>query len=178
MRLRYYPDVGTFLSGVGASLIAGAILWGATHRVEISYLSGSHRRRGQIAGPWQSYHLSRDSIASSRPIWIEHHDEIRVSVFGRLNGTSRAQHGPALRYALSGYIRGPALRIYLNNRDAHEGQTSILYPNLLGGDTLVGILVGEDFDRQWYASPSIMSRRPLSEARLTQLAQQLRINLP
>jgi hypothetical protein len=170
--------MGAFASGIGASLIAGTILWGVTHRDEVGFLVSARRRRAQVRGSWHSYHLSRDSLASPRPIWVEHRDDIRVDLFGRLHGRSRAQYGKEMTYRIFGAIRGPALRVYLKNQDVHEAPASVLYPNLLGGDVLVGIIVGEDFDRQWYASPSVMSKQPLSQERLTALTRNLRINRP
>jgi hypothetical protein len=167
-----------FISGVTASLVAGTLLWTATHHKEVTQMATVRRRRTQLSGAWYSYHLSRDSMSGRGPLWVRHEDILRVSLLGRVGGVSRAQHGRNMTYRVSGYVRGPTLRLYLDNRDAHESQTSLLYPNLLPGDVLVGLLMGEDFDRQWYASPSIMSREPLSEARLTVLARQLRLNRP
>jgi hypothetical protein len=47
----------TFISGVSASLIAGAIPWAATHHVELLYLFRARRRRVRISGFWHSCHL-------------------------------------------------------------------------------------------------------------------------
>ena len=168
----------SFVLGILASLIAGGLLWLLTHQADVRYLASAHHRRGQVAGKWYSYYLTRDSMTGPRPIWVESRDDIHVSPFGRLRGTSQGQHGKPMTYQLSGTIRGSVLRIVFRNRDAHESQGSVLYPNLLGRDVLVGILIGEDFDQQWYASPSIMSREPLTDERLSELARQIRINRP
>jgi hypothetical protein len=165
-----------FLIGVGASLVAGTVLWALTHPGEARYALVARRRRSALAGAWHSYHLTRDSASGPGVMWVHHEDRVRVGVFGRLHGTSQGTHSKRLSYALSGFAHGPTLRVTMLNREAHESPASIVYPNPLGKDVLVGILVGEDYDRQWYASPTVLSRGPLDEATLVRLAQQIRLN--
>jgi hypothetical protein len=164
-----------FLIGVGASLVAGGFLWTLTHTGEVRYILVARRRRSVLAGDWHSYHLTHDSTSVRGPIWVHHEEHIRVDIFGRLHGISQGTH-KRLSYTISGVAHGPIVRVTWLNRDAHESPASIVYPNPLGKDVLVGILVGEDYDRRWYASPMIMSRRPLDEAALIGLAQQVRLN--
>jgi hypothetical protein len=66
----------------------------------------------------------------------------------------------------------------LLNREAHESPTSVIYPNPLGKDVLVGLWAGEDFDRRWYASPVVLSRQPLDEKALIPLARSILLNRP
>lgn len=167
-----------FASGIAASLVAGIVLWVVTHHKDLMLVLTARRRRRQIAGFWHSYHLSRDSAAGHNPIWVRHDYDVHVSPLGNLRGSSRAQYGRRMHYRVSGYVRGPILRLYLDNQDAYEGQAIFVYPNLLGGDALLGVLVGEDFDRQWFVSPSVMSRHLLTDERLVSLSGQIRVNRP
>jgi hypothetical protein len=170
--------MATFVSGIGASLVAGALLWAATHQRDVVLAFSARRERRRLAGLWHSYHLSRDSTTSRRAIWVRHDHEIRVNALGTLRGSSRANYGERMSYRLSGYVRGAVLRVYLDNIDARESQATFVYPNLLGGAVLLGVLVGEDFDRRWFVSPSVMSRELVTDERLVALARQIRVNRP
>jgi hypothetical protein len=79
-------------------------------------------------------------------------------------------------YRLSGYVKGRVLRIYLDNLDIRESQATFVYPNLLRSQPLVGILVGEDFDQQWFVSPSVLSRELLTPELLVELTKTIRLN--
>jgi hypothetical protein len=167
-----------FLIGVGASLVAGATLWALTHPSEVRYVFIRRQRRSTLAGNWHSYHLTQDSSVGPGTIWVHHEDHVRVGIFGRLRGTSQGTHVKQFSYALSGIAHGPTVQMALVNREAHESRCSIVYPNPLGKDVLVGIWVAEDFDRHWYASPTILSRQVLDEATLVRLTQQIHLNRP
>ena len=99
-------------------------------------------------------------------------------MFGRIRGSSRGTHTKPFAYQVDGRVRGTAMRFMLTNRDTHESPALLVYPNLLTKDRLVGILVGEDFDHNWYAAPTILTREPLDEASRNRLIRHVRFNLP
>jgi hypothetical protein len=174
----HFRQMGAFASGLGASLLAGVALWVSTHYREFGSIAAARRRRRLIGGRWYAYHLSRDTVTGDDPIWVRHDHDIRVTALGALHGSSRAEYGRRMRYRISGYVRGSVLRLYLDNLDAQESQATFVYPNLLGDEAALGVLVGEDFDRQWFLSPSVMSRGLLTPDRLAALAKTVRVNRP
>ena len=162
-----------FLLGIAASLIAGALLWGATHLSALRYLTDNRGRNNPLAGTWHHYHLSRDARVGSAPLWIHHRDELRVSLLGRVHGQSHGEHVTPFEYQITGQVRGSLMRCWFTNRETREDAAYAVFPNLLARTSLVGFLIAEDFDKHWFVSPLIISRSELAAPERGQLAKGL-----
>lgn len=169
----------TFLLGILASLMAGCILWMATHPAECRYFLRSRGRNRDLTGRWHQYHLSIDPDAGGRPIWIHHEEVIRISSWGRVRGSSVSLYEKRLEYSITGYIRGRVMRLWFQNENTEEDMALVVYPNLIHRGILIGMWVGEDFDKNWCSGPILLSRDELpSDDEKAQLARRLHIISP
>ena len=167
-----------FLLGIVASLIAGAVLWGATHPADLRYLVIARQRHQHLSGTWHHYHLSRDADLGPEPLWIHHSDELNISPLGYVSGSSCSDHVKPLAYEINGHIRGSVMRCWFTSRNTQEDAAYAVYPNLLSGTQLIGALVGEDFNKHWFVSPVILDRSELSSADLARLAARFTMLAP
>lgn len=167
-----------FLTGVAASIVAGLALWTATNQAELRYALKGRRRNKHLSGLWNHYHVSRDPVRDAARMWVHHDTRLSISSFGRVTGLSCSHYGQYLSYKVSGNVRGGVMRLFFENLGAEEDKASAVLPSLLAGPQLVGILVAQDFERDWFASPVILSRDELTDDEVRRLARKFAMLVP
>jgi hypothetical protein len=112
-----------------------------------------------LEGKWQQYNLTRDTSISSLPFWVQYEGELHIHqgrfVEGSIIGT---KHHARLRYNIKGDIKyGKMILTYDCVQEPAEFATMI-YPDLLNRELLVGALIGFDYQRNPIGSPVILSK--------------------
>jgi hypothetical protein len=158
------------LIGLLTSLLSGIAILGFTNRDDIFYLIRDRNRYQHLAGDWIEYHLTLDSAKSSEPFWSWHKEVVSISIFGHVKGSSYGQHEVRLNYDMTGSIRHGVMRLRYHNVTADESDVMICYPNLLSGELLAGMWIGQDYDLHWCSGPIILSRQELHSDRLAYIA--------
>lgn len=168
-------SLSTFLLGAASSLLASLMLVILGHLDDLHYLFTSRRRYTHLDGRWFQYHLTTDSRHRPATFWSAHEEQLKVTSFGTVRGTSKGRHRPALTYRVRGSIRNNVMRLRLINQTARELSASFTYPRLLADDILVGVWVGQDYDEVISAGPVVLSRAERSAAELTDLVKDGRL---
>ncbi len=150
-------------------MIAGLALLTVTNREDLRYFVRDRRLNSHLNGDWIQYHVTRDSRISHRPIWVAHLEYLRITRFGRVKGRSKGDHSTSLSYEFSGTVRNGVMRHRFHNITAPEEDIMVCYPNLLSGDLLLGMWIGQDFDKSWATGHIVLSRTPRSTKELGRL---------
>lgn len=171
--------MSSFAIGAASSFVAGSVILILTHLDDFHYLFTSSRKYKHLEGHWHQYHLTNDSRHVPHLFWAAHHEELRVTRFGRIRGNSHGGHAPNLEYRIGGNIRQNVMRLRYKNRTASELPVSVAYPHLLSNEVLVGVWVGHDYDEHMSAGPIVLSRNPQSADLLAAIAQaEQLLNIP
>jgi hypothetical protein len=167
--------VGEFWIGATSSFAASLGILALTHLDELRYLFSSSGRYKYLSGTWHQYHLTCDTRHSPVVFWAVHTEEINVTRFGRVRGSSVGKYGLKLEYKIGGAIRQHVMRLRYTNQDAHELPTTVAYPHLLSSDVIAGIWVGHDYDERLASGPIILSRTELSADDLAAIVRNERL---
>lgn len=163
--------VATILSSVGTRLILRKyfperyIL--PTRRRETDVVGEPY---SNLAGTWYEYHLTRDQSLGQTPFWARHEEQLDIQEGQFVSGRSiNLGHPARLQYSIKGEIRhGKMLLTYDCMQDPTEFVT-IIYPDLLNRESLIGAWMGFDYQRNPAGGPIILSRQQRTTEELNQL---------
>ena len=116
-----------------------------------------------LNGIWHQYHLSYDTSLSPDHFWTHHIENYSVHKSKIVEGTSENKYHPTkkIKYKLMGEIKHGRMILTLQNVNDPTDFGTMIYPNLLSGNIITGIIVGFDFQSRIYVAPLILSEKEL-----------------
>jgi len=126
----------------------------------------------QLSRTWHEYHLSHDKTLSPSPIWI--HEEMKIRVFNKVRviGSFRnLNHPRKLTHVFKGEITSDILVMIYSSKEVKGDVGVSMYSNILGGEYLIGSVIGLDYDKNALSSVSILSKLAFDEHRLNDILQ-------
>lgn len=177
-------DVVTeLLVGLLGSAITALVIYvrGRTRVSTPFLLPGRFKRRSRasyqfIAGRWYAYYVSF-ILPDSRPVWIRGDMKLSLLRNGTLRGrtTIPIHDGLTLTYLELGEIRGGWLLLTGACVEELQEFATLMFPNLLTGDRIVGLWTGQDNTRTPISAPVVLSRGELTARELNEAVSHARL---
>jgi len=177
---------------LGINLIAGLIIAAITGitaylygRMSFSARGLLHKRvrteaKGQyhfLEGQWYDYYISSFNDTDP-PVWMIGSLTLRLLRNSTFRGRFVVEINDSLtlRFSLRGEVRGGWLMYVGVCDDLNDTVSSVIFPNILTGSTLVGLWTGQDNARRLATGPIVISRNPLTVSELNKAVSSARLN--
>lgn len=129
-----------------------------------------------LNGVWHQYHLSYDTSISDNHFWTHHIENFSISKENIVTGKSVNKFHPLteLSYNMLGEIENGRMIIKAQNINDPTDFGTMIYPNLLSNNIIIGLMTGFDFQCRMYITPLILSQNELNLSKLNIILKSLK----